>query len=354
VQWTCAIVDHRDLGAALLRGAYERLIVIGATPIAIRGLLTSVMAPDEVLLLGDAAGSGLVLAELAPLARIEAFAPVAKRAADLLAALERGGLSEKLDAGESELNLFPQPKSTDIDLSREGAAYSGEKVVLVTGTNRVVYRANSDVLVFSPGEVRPFERVAAREVERGDQILVLDEAVRERVRRALATSRSSLAQLAAYHAHIALLRAGVPGQLTAEKVREVLRRMREIDPTLPDTELTNIQRWLTADLAPAAHDGSRQPRAARDWARFRLFMRVIGVDDVLAETYWRFAIVPTRSYRVQEGHLFNQRVVQFVLDPEGVSAGAGGWRSLKDLWLSLVDAVDDVVDVKHIPKESRN
>ncbi len=347
VGWHCAITDHRDLAEALDRKAFDRLIVTGPTPLAIRTLLTSVKTPGEVFLLGDSSGSALISGELAPLCRMAAFAPVARRAADLHAALHRGGLDERHDAGESEFRLLPQPRSRDIDLTQEGGAYPGEKVILVTASHRIVYRPSSDVLLFSPGEARPFERIAARDVQVGDHILVLDEEIRERIRRALATSRSSLDQLASYHTHIARLRAAVPGETLTDKSREVLRRMRQIDPSLPDSEVANIQRWLSADQAPAAHDGVRQPRTARDWPRFSLFMHVNGVDPVLAQTYWSYAIVPTRSYRAREGHQFNQRVVQFVLDPEGVSAGAGSWRALKGLWLSLVEAVDDVKAIEH-------
>jgi hypothetical protein len=150
-----------------------------------------------------------------------------------------------------------------------------------------------------------------------------------------------------YHERIAQLREALAGSSIAEKAREVLRRMREIDPSLPDTEVHNVQRWLTADLAAPADDGARQPRAARDWPRFKLFMQVNGIDEILAQTFWRLAIVPTRSYRVQEGFQFNQRVVQFVLDPESF-AGRDSDGLLRALWLSLLDAVDDVGTIENM------
>ena len=121
--------------------------------------------------------------------------------------------------------------------------------------------------------------------------------------------------------------------------------MREIDNALLDSEVHNIHRWLTADLAAPAEDGSRQPRAPRDWQRFRMFMQANYVDEMLAQTYWRFAIVPTRSYRVQEGFQFNQRVVQFVLDPESFVVGQSD-GTLRKLWLSLLDAIDDVEHIE--------
>jgi hypothetical protein len=61
--------------------------------------------------------------------------------------------------------------------------------------------------------------------------------------------------------------------------------------------------------------------------------------------YWRAAIVPARSYRAHEGYLFNQRVVQFVLDPEGTSAGAAAWKAMHGLWQLVLDALDEVAEI---------
>lgn len=76
-------------------------------------------------------------------------------------------------------------------------------------------------------------------------------------------------------------------------------------------------------------------------------MAALGVEEVIATTYWNFAIVPTRSYRVQEGHQFNRRVVQFVLDPESAGMTAAN-NELKKLWLSLLDGVDEVLSVERV------
>jgi hypothetical protein len=344
--WRCRIIDHSDLGLTLANGGLARVIVIGPSATAIRALLTSEATPGEVVLLGDASGSALLAGELGPLARLPGFAPIAARALAMQAALKRGGLDERLDAGESEFRILPIAQPRDIDLTRDGGNYAGDKILLVTSAHRIAYRPSSDVLVFTSGEARPFERIPAREVERGDQVLVLDEDIRDRIRHALATSRTSLDQLATYHLHIARLRHELPGSVP-DKARELLRRMREIDPSLPESEVHNVHRWLTADLATSAEDGSRQPRAPRDWPRFRMFMRANGVDEILAQTYWSFAIVPTRSYRVQEGFQFNQRVVQFVLDPESIAVGQTD-GALRKLWLSLLDAIDDVENIENM------
>ena len=345
VSVACDVVDHRGLSDRLSSTSPTRIVVIGPTPEAARALLTAQISPERVVLLGDAAGVALLAAEIAPLGRIPAFAPIAGRARAMASALHRGGANEQLDLAEAEFRVAAVIPEGEIDLTRAGEAYRGEILRFTTSGHRIAYRPTSDVLRFSPGETRPFERVQARQVQPGDRILVLDAAVREPIRRALAGSRETLKQLALYHSRIAEVRAAVHGVSDTDKARNVLAAMQTLDPGILPRELQNVVRWLTADKAPGESDGGRQPRAARDWPRFRVFMLAADVDQSLADLFWRAAIVPARSYRVHEGYLFNQRVVQFVLDPEGTAAGAAAWKSKEGLWQLVLDAVDEVVDV---------
>lgn len=262
-------------------------------------------------------------------------------------ALQLGGANEKLDLAEAEFRIAAVIPEGEIDLTRSGEAYRGEVWhFTTTQKHRIAYRPTSDVLQHSPGETRPFVQRQARQIEAGDRILVLSEAVREPLRRALAGSRETIKQLAVYHQRVAEIRAATPGTTDTEKARTLLAKMRELDPGLSSHELPNVIRWLTADKVPGELDGARQPRAARDWQRFRLFMQSANVDEKTADIFWRFAIVPARSYRVQEGHFFNSRVVQFVLDPEGAAAGTAAWKDKEGLWQLVLDAVDEVADIR--------
>lgn len=342
----CQIADVRGLTEWLTSKSPTRIVVVGATPDVVRALLTAPVAPQRVLLLGDAAGTALLSAEIAPLSRIAGFAAIAERARAMSTALQRGGANEKLDLAEAEFRVAAAIPEGEIDFTRSGETYRGEVLhFMTTRGHRLAYRPASDVLEFSPGETRPFERTQARDIRRGDRILVLDASFREPIRRAIAGSRENLKQLGLYHSRIAAIRATAVGTSDQEKARHVLAAMRTLDPAIGTHEFQNVVRWLTADKAPGDTNGSRQPRAARDWPRFRAFMQAVGVDTQSAEMYWRAAIVPARSYRVHEGYLFNQRVVQFVLDPEGSSAGAAAWKTMPGLWQVVLDALDEVADI---------
>ncbi|WP_211098530.1 hypothetical protein [Nitrospirillum viridazoti] len=342
----CQILDVRGLTERLTSKLPTRIVVVGTTPDVIRALLPAPVAPQRVLLLGDAAGIALLLAEIAPISRIPGFAAIAERACAMSAALQHGGANERLDLAEAEFRVAAAIPEGEIDFTRSGEAYKGEILHFTTARgHRLAYRPTSDVLEYSPGETRPFERTHARDIKRGDRILVLDASVREPIRRAIAGSRENLKQLGLYHSRIAAIRAAAVGTSDQEKARHVLAAMHTFDPAIGSHELQNVVRWLTADKASGEADGSRQPRAARDWPRFRTFMQAVGVDTHSADMYWRAAIVPARSYRVHEGYLFNQRVVQFILDPEGTSAGAAAWKAMPGLWQLVLDALDEVAEI---------
>lgn len=351
----CAVIDHQGLRAEFERKAYTRLILLGPTPDAVKTLLTSWSCPPQVLLLGDAAGSALVIAEVNPIGRITAFAPVANRARELATALTRGGADEQLDLAEAEFRIAATIPEGQIDFTQAGENYKGDVIHLSTAHgHRLAYRPASDVLRYSPGEARPFEKVAARDVARGDRILVLNATIREPIRRALAGSREVLSQLQLYHDRINAVVAETSGLSTVDKARTVLAEMRRIEPSISPTEVQNIARWLTAGQPSVTTiDGARQPRAARDWDRFKVFMQAVGVPEDMASVYWLAAVVPARSYRAQEGYFFNQRVVQFIRDPEGASVGTSAWSAMQGLWQQVLDAVDEVVSSETI-RSARN
>jgi hypothetical protein len=337
----CDVVDHKTLSAHLSERNPKRVVVVGPTPEAVRTLLVTRCAPTSVLLLGDAAGSALLSAELGSLESISAFSSFAARAKSLATALRRGGSDETLDMAEAEFRVSAVVRENEVDLTQADETYRGDVVRITMQSGiRLDYRPGGEILLLSPGEARPFERIQARQVHAGYRILVLDASIREPIRLAIAGSRKSRQELERYHAHIATIRTTEPGGSLAEKARNVLARMQSVDRSVGN-EIHNIARWLNADATPISHQGARAPGAARDWPRFLAFMNAVGVEKTLAELYWKVAVLPSRSYRAQEGHLFNQRVVQFVLDPESTDM----WKSMQGLWQQVMESVDDVVDV---------
>jgi len=347
LRWDCDVVGAGALAGRLAARRPEQLVVVGPTPELVRVLLTCIHVPHRVVLIGDTAGVGLIRSEIWPITRVDAFRPLASRAEALYAALARSGADEKLDLGEFEFRVRATAPEGEVDFTRAGDDYKGDIVRIGTvGGGRFVYRPGGDVLVHSPGELRPFVRREARHVVPGDSILAMGDHVRETLRRALSGSRRIQQELATYHEQIAKIRARLPGATQTDQARRVVADMKRLDPSISDDEVSNVRRWLTADLGDRDAEGYRIPGAARDWRRFGLFARAVGMPEAVARAYWEGAIRPTRSYRVHEGYAFNQRLVQFVLDPEGVAIGAGLFARLPDLWQLVLAAVDEVASVK--------
>ena len=305
-----------------------------------RTLLTTRATLSHVLLLGDTAGISLLAAELDQLISIPEFAPFSARAMALRDALNRGGANGTVDLAEAEFHYRLRATEDLVDLTQAGDGYTGTIVRFhLEGGGRAAYRSGGDVLVFTPDEARPFRRVSAREVRVGDSILVLRRDIRDKLSEALSRSRKTAAQLKLYHEKIVQFRKRLPGNTLKAKARDVLAAMRAIDPSIGEHEVPNIVRWLSVEPS----DSPQQPRAARDQRRFLVFMEAAGIDKTVAGAFWELAIVPVRAYSAQEGHLFNRRVVQFVIDPEGIAAGAG-WREYEGLWQAVIDSVDHVVE----------
>jgi hypothetical protein len=339
IDCSCTVID----AAALVEHAkqeWRRLLVVRPEPTTMRALLTLPTTPGQVLLLGDCAGMPSLTVELEQLASIAEFAPFAARARALLVALGRGGADATLDVAEAEYHYRVPTVEDFIDLAQASDGYAGPTIRLRSESGaRAAYRPGGDVLLFTPDAVRPFTPIAAQDVQIGDSILVLRKEIRDRLSEALLRSRKTAVQLRVYHERIAQYRGRLIGATRRAKAREVLAAMRAIDPTIGDHETPNIIRWLSVEPS----DAPQPPRAARDRRRFRVFVQAAGLDIVTADAFWNLAIVPVRAYSAVEGHAFNRRIVQFVVDPEGVAAGAG-WNEYRDLWQAVVDSVECVTD----------
>jgi hypothetical protein len=339
-RWRCRVTYTEDLISSL--GTYQAkdLIVVAPKPDIIRLLLTSPLIPQRVILIGDASGTAL---------------PLAARASALRRALEKGGGNERLDIEEAEYRIGDFTSAEKSDFTKSNGQWTGDVVRIRTLRDTFDYRPNGDVLIHSPGDLRPFDIIQAKKVSKGDFILALKKDMREGLRIAMSFATRHQMELQTYHSAISRARDATPGTTTAEKADFILARMRETAPSLPDNERWNIRRWLTADQAKALDDGAKQPRAARDLARFQLFARAIDMADDQAQAHWHLAVQPTRSYRVQEGHVFNQRITQFIRDPEGTNLGTNDWDVRSAIWQKIESGVEEVVEVAVIKsKESDN
>jgi hypothetical protein len=259
------------------------------------------------------------------------------------------GADERLDEAELKFRMGPEPSDEGLDFSRSGGEAGDDVLVITTEkTGKIKYRRQAAIPVYQPEEIRPFKRVVAHKVIPGDLIPVFRRELISLLRSAIVASGKTASLIAGYHQFIAMRREKIEGANLSEKAFHVLRRMREIDPSIKDHEHQNIMRWLRADQQALRQDNERmvRPEAARDWKRFLPFMKAVGADEAAALTYWRGMILPTRSYSVQEGALFHEHLAAFLVDPEGTISSIARGHSASDVFDAIRDSVEVVVSVE--------
>jgi len=340
VRCKSVVVDVSMFTEHLRTHPWRRIILVRPEPRSVNMLIAMESNPERVLLLGESAGAGLLQADLRTLASLPEFTPFAGRISDLLTALDEGGANESLDVSEAEITYQVADTETVVDFTQTQDGYRGEAIRLhLEGGGQLVYRPGGDVLLFTADEVRPFKRKSARNVQVGDSILALRKDVRDRLSDALARARKTVVQLGHYHSAVAQARERLPGATLRDKARGVLASMRLIDSAFGDHEVSNIARWLSVEPS----ESSARPQAPQNRKRFSMFMEALGIEPTLAGAYWDFAVLPSRTYSLREGHRFNKRIVQFVLDPEGVGAHA---PERDDLWQAIVESVEVVTETE--------
>ncbi len=339
------IADARSFADHAGFRSCRRWVLVKPTNTLLRAVLMSSPGPDQVDLVGDAAGTGLLAMELKPLVSLQAFAPIRDRALALQTAIGRSVASLTADQDEAA-----PPNATRIgriDFTRGDGDYSGPLIKIETERGyELLYRPGSDVLRHTPDDLRDFEKIEAKEIGISDTILVLAPRLMESLRRELARAPKTIEVLRAYHAAVASKRDQIPGAKLRDKARYLTSLIKSICPSFEDSEFRNVERWLDVDKDTASIPDA-QPQAPSTRDRFGWFIEALGYPSILADTWWSEGIRKTRSYSISEGLLFNQRAVAFVVDPESMKARTGDLNVVA-LQAAIIDHVDTVKKVETI------
>ena len=345
----CRAVSARQMLPAIRANPTPWVLCVRPSHDTVRALLLALDSPGRVSFVGDAAGAGMLIGELRPLAEMQAFERVRARAVALLKEVRSSEADVALDQAEAR-DPSARTSARDMSLDFAFAGAGGERYagpVIRVATQRgysIAYRPGSEVVRHTADEVRPFRRATAAEIAVGDSIVVMTPILVARleagIREALGRAPQTLASLGRYHAAVALRRAGIPGTTVRDKAREVVRRIRIGAPSFGEWEVPNVARWLSVERDTSS-DPAAPPGAPRDWPRFRRFADAIGIPEHLAESYWTTGILHTRSDRIIDGMAMAESAVRFVVDPGGVQAHSGE-ADLDGLWERILENVDTV------------
>lgn len=308
------------------RNSWKRLLVVAPPRDQFAVLLGRKWLPEEIIVLSDRefvdrlAG---VYAALATHPDLAGAGRIGSRLAKAAAAAKAEAKARDVPAVDLELEAHA-PSITDesvIDLTTDEIGDDDHDVVELGLESGRTMRVRPGGLVIRHvrfADVNPFERAVARDIARGNTIVVPNQAFVQEARTVLPVRILAQTRVQIYHTAVEAALPAIPGTSRAAKARHVIECLRKAGARAV-VEATVLD-WLNAGehrLAPAER---LRPHAPQNWREFRAFMDVVHVPPALAESIWREGIEPLRIDRRRAGARMAQAFVSVLVDPHG---GAG-------------------------------
>jgi hypothetical protein len=336
------------------RNSWKRLIVVAPRADAFAILLGRKWLPEEIIVVADREfvdRLGVTYAALATHPDLSGAGKMGSRLANAAAAA-------KTEARARDVGPI------DLDLDASGPALADETVIDLTagedddGERDVVEFAleSGRTMRVRPGglvirhdrfaDINPFERATAREVTRGNTIVVPNQAFVREARAVLPVRILAQTRVQVYHAAVEAALPGIPGASRTAKARHVIERLRNAGARAV-VEATVLD-WLNVAEHQLLPPERRRPHAPQRWREFRAFMDMIHVPPALADTIWREGIEPLRIDRRRAGAQMAQAFVSVLVDPHG---GAGSLpadvkEGIARLRRQAMEHLDGVLSVK--------
>ena len=259
--------------------------------------------------------------------------PIAARLRSVVEELERSSSSHT-----SEIFAFdpeaPYAARTMIDLTG-GAGAGGEfptrRIELATGTSIRVYE-NSELAVYDGDELGDFGKRAANLIAPADRVCVFTDDLSDVASGMLKHTVDAPEILALYHRKILEAAERLPGINVAQKAAQLRLRMQELAPEADLPPSSTMQYWLDLEDLPNKPRSEVLPHAPRHFETYALFMKAIGIGEMVAEQYWLLGIAWTRSARIRGGNYLNQVLMSIIVDPHGTLSQLPGIVDSEDVW----------------------
>lgn len=308
------------------RNSWKRLLLVAPPRDQFAVLLGRKWLPEEIIVLSDRefvdrlAG---VYAALATHPDLAGPGRIGSRLAKAAAAAKAEAKARDVPAVDLELETHAPTVADEsvIDLTSDEIGDDDREVVELGLESGRTMRVRPGGLVIRHdrfADVNPFERAVARDIARGNTIVVPNQAFVQEARTVLPVRILAQTRVQIYHTAVEAALPGIPGASRAAKARHVIECFRTAGARTV-VEATVLD-WLNAGehkLAPAER---LRPHAPQNWREFKAFMDVIHVPPALAESIWREGIEPLRIDRRRAGARMAQAFVSVLVDPHG---GAG-------------------------------
>lgn len=169
-----------------------------------------------------------------------------------------------------------------------------------------------------------FRAISASSVMEGDVIFVMEDDIREIVEETIKDASLQLVQSGEFIFSQYLQQANaylstLTQSTRAERVRLLLSKMEEIDPSLKgEINEGMVARWVKGIEEQSGETQDLHTKSAKDKEHFLLFAKAMWIDSTLADIYWDHGIRSHRAGKILEGKYLSS-VVRSVLC-EAISA----------------------------------
>lgn len=259
--------------------------------------------------------------------------PIAARLGSVVEELERSSSGHTAEISVFDLEV-PYAARTMIDLTG-GAGPGGEfptrRIELSTGASIRVYE-NSELAVYDGDELDDFEKRAANLIAPGDRVCVFTDELSDLARGMLKHTVDAPEILALYHRKVVEVAEGLPGSSIAQKAVHLHDRMQELSADMELPSASAMQYWLDVRNLLHKERSEVRPQAPQHFKTFALFMKAIGIGEMVAEQYWLLGIAWTRSARIRGGNYLHQVLMSIIIDPHGTLSRLPGIVDSEDVW----------------------
>ena len=360
-QWATTVtgLDWHTLssaGEALTDKRCDRhFVFIGINRNVLRLLLTHPDVPNGTTILTAFKQADVIHITLTNMIEIEAFKPFRGRMEHLIQQLERrlkevpntqtiGKLGEMTMTFQFEENTHPDAVGEysyyKFELEGGGRAYS----------SGWLYLYDSDEHPF-------FRRATAKSIKEGDFIFEMSDELQNKLESALHLKNNGLDSvvypervlLKLYHDDVTS-RCELFFKATKRSVlaREIHTKMVELDPKTVECRPSRIYYWLALQ-----DDGDTRPHAPKDANFFKLFCKVLEINDEQAAQHWNF-VRNARRLNQNLGRVLSARYAEILFQPESAVAyrkvSETAIKQLQQDALHCVYRVERVVPPQNKPK----
>jgi hypothetical protein len=305
------------------------LIVVSPTRQQVLSMMAEPWLPSEVIILSDARTLGAIARDAHFLAASPAFAPFSHRLHKLKTSAQSA--SEAVTGCKVVLTSdIPPPADTEFPTTRlidlSGTGRSGNEILVRLETDdsqTILARQRTRLVAFDDSFAVPAYRpLVANDAQLGDAICVISDDFVDMARSRLDISHVASEEMRAYHHLVYSLYDKVPGNSDRSKREHLAALINQLRKQPQDLEVSpeTIRYWVDLDEQLSLPLEEVTPHAPQQWPTFERFMTALGVSNTLAERYWNWAVIHTRSNRLRAAHRLHEAYLGILISPHAAEA----------------------------------